>query len=372
MNLDIDFKKWIFVIVLLSLIFIISIFMIPDINLTSDQTANEEYFRARVLELEEYQTEQGYNQQALVEITDGPLAGDIVEIENEYQANHRFLNIRLEEGLRVVLVSFEQNGERDIYLQDIARDRGLLLALVILALVLLVVGKVKGLETIFTLFITAFIIVRVMLPLVLVGWSPILVTTFSALTIIVLILVIIGGLNVKSLAAIIGTGSGVIIAGFLAYYIGNIAHLSGLGTQEAQMLASGLEGLDFRGLLYAGIIIASLGAITDVAMSIASGAYQIKNANPKLKFKELINHSLELGRDIMGTMANTLILAYVGGAIPFLLLLLFNQMSWLRIINMDFVATEILSGLAGTIGLVISIPITAFTAAFLINKVNIK
>lgn len=363
MDLKIDFKKWIFVIIILSLIFIISSFFIPETNLISSQPTNEEYFRGRVLEIEEYQSEDGYIQEALVEVTDGPLAGDIVEIENDYQADHRFLNIRLEEGLRVVLVSFEHNGTRDIYLQDIARDRGLLLAVIILVLALLLVGKLKGLETIFTLFITAFIIVRVMLPLILAGWSPILATTFSALAVIVLILTIIGGLNVKSLSAIIGTGSGVIIAGILAYYIGNIAHLSGLGTQEAQMLASGIEGLDFRGLLYAGIIIASLGAITDVAMSIASGAYQIKNANPEIEFKELMDHSLELGRDIMGTMANTLILAYVGGAIPFLLLLLFNQISWLRIINMDFVATEILSGIAGTIGLVISIPITAFSAA---------
>ncbi|MGM0419574.1 MAG: YibE/F family protein [Bacillota bacterium] len=358
-------KKWFAILAVILILFLISNWLIPTAEFSRSDAADEKYFRGKVLELEEFQTTSGYSQEAQVEITSGPYTGEVVEIENSYEPGNRFLDVRLEDGLRVILVSFQENDQREIYLQDVARDRGLLLAGIILILALLLVGRIKGLETLFTLIITGFVLIRIMLPLMLAGWSPIPVTTVSAIVIIILILTIIGGLNFKTMAAVIGTGSGVIVAGSLAYFIGKMSHLSGLGTQEAQMLSIGLEGLDFRGLLYAGIIIGSLGAITDVGMSIASSAAQIKNVNPQIEFKKLLRHSMQVGRDIMGTMANTLILAYVGGAIPFLLLLLLNEMSWVRIINMNYVATEILSGVAGTIGLIVSIPITALVASFL-------
>jgi len=328
----------------------------------------EDYFRGEVLEVEGYSTDRGLNQTAEVEITSGPHAGDVVTIDNYYEEHNRFLDIILEEGMHVILVGFEQDGEMEFHLQDMARDRGLLWAGLLLGAALLIVGKIKGLKTIITLVITGVIIIRVMLPLMLDGYSPIPVATLSALIIIAVILVIIGGFNAKTAAAILGTGSGVIAAGIMAYYVGNLANLTGLGTQEAQMLAVGQETLDITGLLYAGIIIGALGAITDVGMSVASSAFQIKKANPAIRFRELTAAAIEVGRDVMGTMANTLILAYVGGAIPFLLLLLQNQIHWLRIINMDFMASEILSGIAGTLGLVLAIPVTAVAAGLLLRN----
>ncbi len=328
----------------------------------------EDYFRGEVLEVEGYSTQRGLNQTAEVKITSGPHAGDFVTIDNYYEEHNRFLDIILEEGMQVILVGFEQEGEMEFHLQDIARDRGLLWAGILLGAALLVVGKIKGLKTIITLVITGVIIIRVMLPLMLEGYPPIPVATLSALIIITVILIIIGGFNAKTAAAILGTGSGVIAAGIMAYYIGNLSNLTGLGTQEAQMLAVGQETLDITGLLYAGIIIGALGAITDVGMSVASSAFHIKKANPAIGFRELTAAGIEVGRDVMGTMANTLILAYVGGAIPFLLLLLQNQIHWLRIINMDFMASEILSGIAGTLGLVLAIPVTALAAGFLLRK----
>lgn len=325
-------------------------------------------FGGRVINLNETATTNGYFQEAEVEITSGPYQEEIVEIENEFEEGNRFLDIRLEENLDVVLVNYEQGNEREIYLQDVARDRNLRGALILLIIALLAVGKFKGLETVISLVISGYIIIQIMIPLMIAGYSPIPVATLSALLIISIILIIIGGLNLKTLSASIGTGAGVIIAGVLAYIIGNQAHLSGLATQEAQMLAAGMDGIDFRGLLFAGIIISSLGATTDVGMSIASSASQIKKANPKMSFTQLFSQSLEVGRDIMGTMSNTLILAYAGGSIPFLMLLLVNHMSWLRIINMNYVSTEILSGISGTLGLVISIPITAFMSSLFLSR----
>ncbi len=360
----ISLKKWGLVIIILILLTVITNFLTgaPSPVASEFHGGEEDYYRGKVLEVETQTTEQGYWQEAEVEITDGPYQGEITQIESQYEEGNRFLDIKLEEDLEIVLVSFVENEERKFHLQDIARDNTLLRMANLLGLALLIVGGVKGLKTIITLFITGYILVQVLFPLLLQGYSPIPVATLTALVMIGLILLVIGGLNGKTAAAIVGTGIGVGVAGILAYYAGNAAELSGLGTQEAQMLAVGAQTIDVRGLLFAGIIIGSLGAVTDVGMSVASSAYQLKEASTNISSAELISHAMAVGRDIMGTMANTLILAYVGGAIPLILLIMAQEMSWVRIINMDFLATEIISGIAGTLGLIIAIPVTAVIA----------
>ncbi|SDL28879.1 YibE/F family protein [Halarsenatibacter silvermanii] len=340
--------------------------LMPDSSYMAREDA--EYFRGTVQEvLEEERTEFGLEQQAEVLINEGPKAGEIVEIDNVYGEENIYLDIRLESGLEVILISFHENGSPEIYLEDVARDRGLYLAGAVLALALIIVGKMKGIKTLISLLLTGYIIFRIMLPLMLQGWAPVPVATASALLIIAVILIVIGGLSSKSLAAFIGISTGVIAAGVMAYIIGEMAHLTGLGTEEAQMLgASDLE-INVRGLLYGGIIVGSLGAITDVGMSVAASASQLKEANPEIAPDKLFYHALEVGRDIMATMANTLILAYVGGSVPFLLLIMAQQLDWLRIVNLDYIATEILSGLAGSLGLVLAIPATALAAAILMK-----
>ncbi len=327
------------------------------------------YFRGQVEEIvSQSEYRRGLTQVARIRLIGGPKAGETVTITNHFEERNRFMSIILKESMPVLMVGFYRNGELQIHLQDVARDRGLVWAGLLLVVAILLIGKLKGLKTLLTLGLTGFIIIYLMLPLMLAGWPAIPVATFSALLIISIILLIIGGFNSKTVAAIFGTGGGVLIAGLVAYLVGNTANLTGLGTQEAQMLAVGQETLDMQGLLYAGIIIGALGAVTDVGMSIASSAYQLRKTNPQITFWELFSAAMEIGRDIMGTMANTLILAYVGGAVPFLLLLMHNQIHWLRIINMDFIAAEILSGVAGTLGLIIAIPITAMAAALLPRK----
>ncbi|WP_408954412.1 YibE/F family protein [Natroniella sp. ANB-PHB2] len=345
---------------------------IPDVQHAS-YYEDHEYFRGEVLEVENRTTNRAINQQVKVEVTNGPYQGDKVNVTNYYRENSRHSDVELDEGIEVLMYSFYQNGNRSIELHDVARDRGLLRAIIFLGIALLVIGKIKGLKTIVTLAITGYIIVRVMLPMILAGWSPIPVATGSALIIIALTLLIIDGLSPKTIAAFVGTGVGVLVAGLMAYYIGEVTHITGL-TDELQMLtmARGAFGagegtVDIRGLFYTGIIIGSLGAIIDVGMSIASSATQVKEANPDISFQELMFHSLEVGRDIMGTMSNALILAYVGGSLPMLLLFLYQNFSWVRIINMDYVAAEILNGVAGSLGLVVAIPVTSVIASLLLQ-----
>jgi uncharacterized membrane protein len=204
-----------------------------------------------------------------------------------------------------------------------------------------------------------------MLPLLLQGKDPIFVAVISAVVIIVPTLLTIGGINSKSIASIIGTGFGVITSGILALWIGKIAHLTGFSSEESKILIYMDSDINIRGLLFAGIIIGSLGAITDVCMSISSAISEMKQLNRSLGCSEMFQAGLNVGRDIMGTMSNTLLLAYVGGSIPLLLVLLGAELPWIRIINMDMIVTEFVSGLAGSIGLIISIPVTACFASIL-------
>ncbi len=183
-------------------------------------------------------------------------------------------------------------------------------------------------------------------------------------------MLLIVGRNRKTISAILGTVIGLLISGLVVFVIGNASSLTGLSGDEAQMLAYIPQNisLDFKGILYAGIIIGALGAIMDVTVSVASSMYEIETVQPKITRKALIKSGLNIGRDIMGSMSNTLILAYTGGAIH--LMLLFNafNLSFTEIINMDLIASEIIRAIAGSTGLILAIPLTAVIAGY--NRKN--
>ncbi|WP_408956406.1 YibE/F family protein [Natroniella sp. ANB-PHB2] len=336
----------------------------------------ESYYRGRVILVQDIEiddddfstTEEQINQRARVVITTGPHQDEVIDVDNTYQEGHYYYNLYLEEGMEVILVTMEEDNLEGIYLHDIARDRSLLYLLVLFVVCLLVVGKLKGVKTLLTLLLAGFTIVKIMLPLMLAGYNPIGVGVASAIIILIPTFLLVSGFNLKSLVAIIGTSVGVLVAGLLALWVGRLANLTGFNNQEAQMLLVMDQAINIQGLLFAGIIIGSLGAVTDVSMSVASAMFEIKRANPQIEQVELINSGLNVGRDIMGTMANTLLLAYVGGTIPLLLLLMGAEMPWIRVINMDLIATEVVRGLTGSIGLVISIPITALVTGILLKK----
>ena len=330
------------------------------------------FYRGKVISVEDVPSVHPFatlDQEAEVLLTSGPFRGESVFIESTYIEDDMYLNVYLKKGTEIILVASVEDGAiKEAYLHDVARDKGLYYLLAIFIILLLVVGRMQGLKTIITLVFTGIVIMKVILPLLLAGYEPIPVSTFSAIAIIVFTLLVIGGINAKSFSAIIGTVCGVTVAGILALWVGEISHLTGFSSEEAQMLFFMEQTIDIRGLLFAGIIIGSLGAVTDVGMSVASAAAEIRFVNPRISSYQLTQAALNVGRDIMGTMSNTLVLAYVGGAMPLLLLLLGYEMEWLKIINLDLIATEFVRGIAGSIGLIISIPITAAVAGFMMTR----
>lgn len=351
-----------------SLLFLLLFFLFPQV---SSAIGGEYYFRGQVLWVETTRPRDDFKefveQIAEVRITSGLLKGEEVQLKNFYVEDQPYASYHLVEDMRIILYTttdpdYSELGE--FYFFGPSRDRGLFFLAGLFIALLFIVGRMQGLKTILSLLISGLIIVKVMLPLLLRGYPPIQVAVLSAGVIIVLVLLILGGFRAKSFSAILGTFIGVVFAGAIALYIGELTFITGFGSDEVQLLVYSPLTMDARGLLFAGIIIGSLGAVTDVAMSVASAAESITLANPKVKTRELFSYSLAVGRDIMGTMANTLILAYVGAAIPLLLVFLSYQQEWLRVLNLDYIATELIRSLAGSIGLIITVPCTAFLSAY--------
>ncbi len=342
---------------------------------TEHEEININYYRGEVISIEEHPHEGDFiEREAKLKITTGPYQGDTTNYFYYHREDDHYAETDIEEGMEVILgVKTAPDGTiENIFIHDMVRDRGIYYLAVLFVILLLLVGRKQGWKTLLTIAFTGLVLVKVMLPLLWEGYNPILLSTLCAVGIIVFILLVIGGINAKSFAAILGTACGVLVAGLLAFWIGEVSHLTGFSDEEAQTLFYLGEKIDIRGLLFAGIIIGSLGAVSDVGMSVASAATELKEVNPKISLYQLVQSTMNVGRDIMATMANTLILAYVGSSIPLLLLITYDNVNWLRIINMDLIATEIVRGIAGSIGLVVAIPVTAIIAGIMLNRRNIE
>ncbi len=301
-----------------------------------------------------------------VKVTSGEYRGQVFTIENVLMG-HPYFDVYLEQGQDILLLAeMEEGNIQAIYFQEVVRDKYIYYLIAIFIVLLLLIGGLKGLKTLVALAFTGIIIIMVMLPLILKGYNPILVSVVSASITAVFTLFMVGGWGKKTLAAVVGTISGVTVAGLLALWTGKLALLTGFSSEEAQMLMfMDHATIDIRGLLFAGIIIGCLGAVTDVGISISSAISEIKENSPGISSYSLLTSGMNIGRDIMGTMANTLILAYVGSSTSLLLLLIGYEMPWIKIVNLDLMATEIVRSMAGSIGLVVTIPVTAAMAAWL-------
>ncbi len=309
-------------------------------------------------------------QEVTLEVTSGEFEGEVFEVDNILMGNPVF-DIVVEEGDRVLIGIEETEGSiEEIYIKEYVRDTYLYLIIGLFLVLLVVIGRIKGLKSVLTIGLTLLLVLKGLIPGILQGYSPILLAVLISIVVTLATIFIISGINIKSISAVIGILGGVLIAGILTLWIGSSAHLTGFSSEEATMLLYIPQNVDFnvRGLLFAGIIIGSLGAVMDVGMSIASALQEVKNANPEIATKDLMRAGFNVGRDIMGTMSNTLILAYTGSAIPLLILFTAYEPSLVDVINLDIIATEVVRAMAGSIGLIMTIPITVFTGTFLFER----
>src|SRR3990167_9390460 len=214
-----------------------------------------------------------------------------------------------------------------------------------------------------------FVIFTFVLPQILSGKDPIFIAITASLFIIPISFYLSHGLNRKTTAAVIGTIIALVVTGILANVFVDAARLTGFASEEAAFLQQAKPDLiNIRGLLLAGIIIGVLGILDDITVSQAAIVSQLKSTSTKIPFWELLNRSMDIGRDHIASMVNTLVLVYTGAAMPLLLLFSNNPQPFSELINYEIIAEEIVRTLVASIGLVLAVPITTLLAAFIFAR----
>lgn len=360
-------EKTFILLVLVMTLAIGSISMAADMEMEAEfESVTEKGTVIQASEVEERSEDYFSVQYTTIRIDSGKYKGEVIEIEN-ILSDHAYYDIIVQEGQNVsLLIEDYPDGNYNVYISDHYRIDSIIYLLVGFMILVVVIGGVKGVKSLISLGVTVSALFFVMLPLILKGINPILVSVVTAVVITVVTIFLVAGINHKSISAIAGTSIGVIVAGIISVVVGNQASLTGLSAEEATMLMYIPQEIEFnfRHLLFAGIIIGALGAVMDVGISIASAIEEIQKANPNQSAKRLFRSGMNVGKDIMGTMVNTLILAYAGTSIPMLLLFTAYETDLSEVFNLDVIATEIVRSLSGSIGLILTIPLTAMIASY--------
>ncbi len=366
--------------VIFSVIFILvgNVVCRPD----SFNECEEDYHRAVVVEVgeveeSEYSLDDGQTMVSSKRITfmaqmkSGPYKGDVVEVvqdvDNMYAYQPR--DVRVGDKILVSRPGYD-TGEDDAGWIFIEHNRlGAIIRLVAVFFVLiLLIGRAKGVSTIISLLFTVLAIFLVYIPSILKGYNIYLMTIIVSVFAIFMSLIIINGWNLKTICAIFGNVVGVAISGVLAVIVSNIFGLTGMIDEDYVLLTLMDTPVDLRAIVWGGVCIGALGAIMDVAMSIASAMKELNDTMSDKSFFRMLRSGMNIGRDAIGTMTNTLILAYIGGALATVLLLVAYNKNIYYLFNMEMIMAEILSAIVGSIGILAAVPATAIFSAYVFNR----
>ncbi len=335
----------------------------------------EESFKAKVIEAgESYERDNGSGgketvQDVKVKILEGKNKDEKFSTTYvlTYDLDNKIIGYKLREGNTVFVNFSEENGKVKVSIQDIVRQNYLIGLVIFFFASIILIGRKKGLKSIIGLVITVLAIFFILVATIFKGYNAILVSIGTSFLIIVLTFAIIGGWNKKTFSAALGTLGGVVLAGVIASITGYLAQLSGAGKEEAIMLSVASKDVvfNFRELLFAEIIVSALGACMDVGMSISSSLSELKMKNPSMTGKELFKSGMNIGGDMIGTMTNTLILSFIGSSLVLVLLYMSSSVKFMDVINIEAIATEAVCAIAGSIGIVYTVPITAIIYSFM-------
>lgn len=320
------------------------------------------------IDIEDNSLEQ-IRQNVMVQVLDGEFKGSIVSVDNIITGNP-YYDIKLKKGTKVILHVENIGGDYIFSIQDIQRTNSLIFLAILFSGLLIYVGKKKGLFSLVSIVLTCILIHYFLTPMILWKIPPVLSTIFICILSTAITIYLVGGLNKKSTSAIVGCILSLLFAGILSFLTVKIAHLTGFNNENSIFLFSAHPELNIISIAISAMLLATLGAVMDVAMSIASTINEIYTVDNTQTVKELFNCGMNVGRDIIGTMANTLILVYLGSSLP--LLLLASNIDFMKFINLNQVVTEIASALIGSCAIVICVPITAIVTSNLVKNMPTK
>lgn len=245
----------------------------------------------------------------------------------------------------------------------------IILGLIFFGLILLF-GKLKGVKTIISLIITCLSIFIVFIPAVLGGQNIYAWTIVTCAVITFSTVMIVYGYSKKTLATALGCIGGVLVAGILTLIMDGVLKITGFVDEDALYLNQLNPAIDLKAIIFGGILIGAIGAIMDVSIDIASSLFEVADKLEKPDFKTIMKSGLNIGKDIMGTMTNTLILAYIGSSLSVVLLLTASNHSLVYLFNLEMIVVEILQALVGSIGILTVIPLTSCICGGLYKHVD--
>jgi uncharacterized membrane protein len=333
----------------------------------------EETVDARVIAvLDEGTIEQGGVKQPYqklrLEILSGSRAGRAVEVDYGTQS---FVSsdvlYRPDDQVQVTLIA-RPDGKDVYFITEPNRLGSLVLLLIIFVAFIVAVSRWKGVRSLIGMAISFYVITQFVLPLILIGRDPVLVSVIGAFGLLSVTQYLIYGWSMKTHAAVIGILISLILTGVLASIFVGTARLTGFGSEEVGFLQTLGAAINPRGLLLAGILIGALGVLDDITISQASAVFELAAANPTFGVRELYRRAMNIGQDHIASTVNTLVLAYVGASLPLLLLFAIFPQPFGQTINREFVAEEAVRTLVGSLGLVAAVPVTTLLACLFTDR----
>lgn len=308
------------------------------------------------------------DQELEIQILSGDHKDEIMTVTNYMSA---LFNVDVQQGDRIIVrIMTDENGS--YYASVFNYDRGIVLGgfLLIFFILLGALGGKKGLGALAGLLLTLGCIWFILIPCLLRGVPAIPVTIAVSAVAAAAGLIFLNGYSKKTFCAVCGCVGGVLVSGIAAAVVGSLSPMNGFNMQEAEnlILYGADQGLKVSGLLVCGVLISALGAVMDVALGIASSVWEMKEQNPDASVGSLFRSGMQIGKDAMGTMANTLILAFAGSSLNMLILVQTYNIPFLQLINTDSIALEVVQSVAGSIGILLTVPLVALISARLMAR----
>ena len=308
------------------------------------------------------------DQELEIQILSGDHKDEIMTVTNYMSA---LFNVDVQQGDRIIVrIMTDENGS--YYASVFNYDRGIVLGgfLLIFFILLATLGGKKGLGALAGLLLTLGCIWFILIPCLLRGVPAIPVTIAVSAVSASAGLIFLNGYSKKTFCAVCGCVGGVLVSGIAAAVVGSLSPMNGFNMQEAEnlILYGADQGLKVSGLLVCGVLISALGAVMDVALGIASSVWEMREQNPDASVGSLFRSGMQIGKDAMGTMANTLILAFAGSSLNMLILVQTYNIPFLQLINTDSIALEVVQSVAGSVGILLTVPLVAFISARLMAR----
>lgn len=310
----------------------------------------------------------GVNITFAAQLQSGPNKGDMITVVQNVDPDSPYQMREVKTGDKVlVIIDPSITDSRAWILGEYVRTDTLLLLAGVLCVLMLLFGQFNGFCTVLSLVFTCVAVFCTFVPAILSGRNIYVWTMLTCGFIIVMTLLLVNGANRKSLCGGIGCLGGVLCAGAVTTLADAMLRLTGMVDEESLYLKFLLEEqtIDLNAIIFAGILIGAVGAIMDVAISMASALYELASKLERPTFAGLLKSGFTIGRDVLGTMSNTLVLAYIGGSLSTTLLLMAYSGSLLALLNREMIVVEILQAIVGSFGLLFTIPLTSLACALL-------